>query len=442
MWQRLNQRVAAAFESPIFWGGIATIGFYWAISVGAAPGGPLEGGLIARYFASHWAEYLEASLFFVGAAALLLRLLDTRRQQADLVPSPLADVPQHARTADAVDAVLARLQSLSRRQQASYLVERLTAACEHIRRQQSADGLDDHLKYLTDDALDRAHAGYGLVRTIAWAIPIVGFLGTVIGITLAIANLSPQSLDESLSNVTGGLGVAFDTTALALSLSIVLMFTLFVVERRESQLLAEVDRGAADELARLFAPGTTTHDPHLLSVRRMIEGLVGSHERLAHQQAAAWNSAVDTTNDRWQALVDDIHQRLEGALAEALGDGLAHHARRVAEIESDLTSRTHAQWQSATQAINGVAERLESIEQQISERTELLRQLGATADEVSRLQSSLDANLAAVTGTAKFDETLLSLSTAIQLLAARANLSLADRANDSTHGDARKGQAA
>ena len=78
MWQSLNRRVATAFESPIFWGSIATIGFYWAISVGAASGGPLDGGLIERYFASHWAEYLETSMFFVGGSALLLRWLDVR----------------------------------------------------------------------------------------------------------------------------------------------------------------------------------------------------------------------------------------------------------------------------------------------------------------------------------------------------------------------------
>ncbi|MEI2659369.1 MAG: MotA/TolQ/ExbB proton channel family protein [Bifidobacterium adolescentis] len=52
-----------------------------------------------------------------------------------------------------------------------------------------------------------------LIRTITWAVPILGFLGTVIGITMAIANITPDQLESSLGEVTAGLAVAFDTTA-------------------------------------------------------------------------------------------------------------------------------------------------------------------------------------------------------------------------------------
>jgi hypothetical protein len=65
-----------------------------------------------------------------------------------------------------------------------------------------------------------------------------------------------------------------------------------------------------------------------------------------------------------------------------------------------------------------------------------------TADEVSRLQTSLDNNLVAVASAGKFDETLLSLSTAIQLLAARANLTLTDGADSNNDRDTSKGHAA
>jgi biopolymer transport protein ExbB/TolQ len=442
MWQRLNSQVAAALASPMFWGSVATIGFYWAISAGAANGGPLSGGFVERYFASHWAEYLETSMFFVGGAALLIRAWDTRSQAAQLGEPLLAHLPRHARTADAVDAVLAHLKSLSPQQQASHLSQRLTAATEHVRRQRSADSLDDQLKYLTDEALDRAHASYGLVRTVAWAIPIVGFLGTVIGITLAIANLSPEALDESLTNVTAGLGVAFDTTAVALSMSIVLMFTLFAVERQESRLLAEVDRRAADELADMFASDTTTSDPQLLAVRRMIEEVVHANQQLVRQQADVWTAALDQTNARWQSMVDEVREGFNGAFATALHDGLEDHARRVAAIEADLASQTHGQWQAATESMTQVARQLTAVESGLTERTGAMLKISDTADEVNRLQSSLDANLAAVTGTGKFDETLLSLSTAIQLLAARANLTLTDGPNPGGGHDTRGGHAA
>ena len=60
----------------------------------------------------------------------------------------------------------------------------------------------------------------------------MGFLGTVIGITVAIANLSPSQM-ENITDVVAGLGTAFDTTATALGLSMVLMFSHFLVDRQE-----------------------------------------------------------------------------------------------------------------------------------------------------------------------------------------------------------------
>ncbi|MFO0006175.1 MAG: MotA/TolQ/ExbB proton channel family protein, partial [bacterium] len=85
----------------------------------------------------------------------------------------------------------------------------------HVTRRADA-ALDDHLKYLADLAADRLVQSFQLVRTVTWAVPIMGFLGTVIGITMAIANVTPEQLDSSLPEVTSGLAVAFDTTAQAL----------------------------------------------------------------------------------------------------------------------------------------------------------------------------------------------------------------------------------
>ena len=132
-----------------------------------------------------------------------------------------------------------------------------------MRRKSSAETLDDELRALADYDVDRMHASYSLVRIIVWAIPILGFLGTVIGITLAIAKLSPDQLENSLPEVTAGLGIAFDTTALALALSMVLMFAKFFVERLETRLLMAVDRRVAEELVGRFQTYGTGADPHV-----------------------------------------------------------------------------------------------------------------------------------------------------------------------------------
>src|SRR6201999_1221002 len=116
----------------------------------------------------------------------------------------------------------------------------------------SADDLDDHLRHLEELEAVQANASYSMARIIIWAIPILGLLGTVMGITIAVANLNPQTLEESMTMVTHGLGVAFDHTATALSLTMLLMFIKSRVERLEDLLLARVDGRGSQELVGRF----------------------------------------------------------------------------------------------------------------------------------------------------------------------------------------------
>ena len=77
------------------------------------------------------------------------------------------------------------------------------------------------------------------LHTAMWAIPVLGFLGTVWGIAEAVANLIPLLKGLSASELGGsqlaeslaGLGVAFDTTLVALSLSIPAMALISLIEK-------------------------------------------------------------------------------------------------------------------------------------------------------------------------------------------------------------------
>lgn len=94
-------------------------------------------------------------------------------------------------------------------------------------------------------------------RYISWAVPILGFIGTVLGISLAaegirriIASESGlASLSSDLDGAIAPLGIAFDTTLIALSLSIALTLLLALVQRSEQRLLATIERNVR-EVAR------------------------------------------------------------------------------------------------------------------------------------------------------------------------------------------------
>ncbi|MCL6503462.1 MAG: MotA/TolQ/ExbB proton channel family protein, partial [Pirellulales bacterium] len=316
-----NRLAQAVFRSALLWGLLAALAFY----------APLRAGLwhhplLQRYFMGHWVEYVETALFCVGLAALVLKAVDNWFQ-ARALHDPLVFIDDTPRSPQ---ELLAALRSLPEDRRNTLLANRLREALEAVVRRGSADRVDQDLQYLAEADAARAQSGYALVRIIVWAIPILGFLGTVIGITLAIASLSPQALEESLPAVTGGLGTAFDTTALALALSMVLMFVQFVVERMETRLLARVDKLAAQRLASLMEPADHG-DIHTGAVRRMAEAVIKASERLVQRQAELWQASLQAAHERWTRMADASRQQLEAALEAALRGSLEAHARALAE---------------------------------------------------------------------------------------------------------------
>lgn len=111
-------------------------------------------------------------------------------------------------------------------------------------------------KTVTDLALDdssfylsASESSYAVPRILVWAIPLLGFIGTVLGISSAVngftgflANTAEiDQIKEGIGTVTSGLAIAFDTTLLALLLSVIVMIPLVLIERMESNLLLGTD---------------------------------------------------------------------------------------------------------------------------------------------------------------------------------------------------------
>lgn len=78
----------------------------------------------------------------------------------------------------------------------------------------------------------RVELDYQAVRYLAWLVPTIGFVGTVVGIALALAGITdPQHLE--LTRITAGLAIAFYTTILALLESAVIVFLQNIIQTRE-----------------------------------------------------------------------------------------------------------------------------------------------------------------------------------------------------------------
>ena len=256
---------------------------------------------------------------------------------------------------------------------------------------------------------------YVLVRIIIWAIPILGFLGTVIGITLAIAQLSPEALEDSLTAVTDGLGVAFDTTALALSLSIILMFAKFFIEQFESRLLGQVDDRVNAELVGRFQQYGGTNDPQLATVHRAADAVKDAAAGLIELQAKTWRETMEKANEHWTSLTSAAGEVVEQALSEAISESIDRHA---AALEEGLANHVTKAIEQNTAAVAGATERhaavlAESAEQQTTLLQQCILEMG------TELAQSVESHGATVDGATERHVTALTESSEQQTTALR-----------------------
>ena len=87
---------------------------------------------------------------------------------------------------------------------------------------------------------DRLDSDLSMLRYIAWAIPAIGFIGTVRGIGDALSQ-AHKAVTGDISGVTEGLGVAFNSTLIALLLSILLMFLMQQLQQAQERRVLDTE---------------------------------------------------------------------------------------------------------------------------------------------------------------------------------------------------------
>jgi biopolymer transport protein ExbB/TolQ len=348
-----NKIIEWILRLPILWGGVAGLAFYAALDQGW-----INSPLLDRYMAGHPVEYTTGIAFFVGMAALAMRFLDQTSQFASINQVTLGPIPLGGVPASDCESLIAELDELPAGLKKNYLARRMREALDMIRRKDSADAIEQHLRHLEELDHSRVASTYALVRIIVWAMPVLGFLGTVIGITVAIASLSPETMEKSMPDVIHGLGIAFDTTAQALALTMIVMFVKYGIERTDDRLLNLVDARAAEELIGRFQFTGTDADPNVATVRRMSEQVIGAVETLASRQAEIWRSTIDETHQQWADVSTSTSKIIQDSLTVVMRQSLEEHARRLNEgthVYADKLSR------SSHDTVNHLREGLEKL---------------------------------------------------------------------------------
>jgi hypothetical protein len=201
-----------------------------------------------------------------------------------------------------------------------------------------------------------------------------------------------------LPEVTSGLAVAFDTTALALTLSMGLIFTMLVVERSENAILGEVDKVARSWLGHRFLQTSTEGTPYLAAVQAAGHQAVALMRELAERQSKLWADALTAVGHQVEAL----HAKREASFEEAM--------RRLAD-----------QWSRDVRFFEASHQKMGTLEQKLSRVAELMLDRAGDERLLLATQERLSDNLRLLKESQSFDEALHSLTAAIHLLTVRAH---------------------
>lgn len=142
--------------------------------------------------------------------------------------------------------ILARIRAICDRPKEFLLFRRIEMALSNLENIGEVRDVGAVLESQSDADASGVDSSYTVIRSLIWTIPILGFIGTVIGLSDAIgaftAVLSDSGADASgiktkLGPVVDGLATAFETTLVALLAAVaVQLITTWVYKREESLL--------------------------------------------------------------------------------------------------------------------------------------------------------------------------------------------------------------
>lgn len=199
----------------------------------------------------------ESSLMLMFWAIAIMGLkIHRNRTDSRLLERPLLNIAEGMSILPQDVRDYARpLQALPPEQRDSLLPRALLSALQRFGITRSVPDAASVVKDVCDTEADRLDTELTIVRYIAWAIPSIGFIGTVRGISMALSQ-AHQAASGDIIGVTTSLGVAFNSTLVALLASMLIMFMLFQLQLMQDRLVLDTQNYCETNLIRhLQVPG-------------------------------------------------------------------------------------------------------------------------------------------------------------------------------------------
>ena len=307
------------------------------------------------FYERGWVPFALLFLFGWAVAILALKSRKLRRQRAsmifDLLPAELSDEI----SIDTLDKFTGHVNKLPIPPQESFLINRVLRGLEHFRVRKSTPEVSAILTSQSEIDANAVESSYTLLKVFIWAIPILGFIGTVIGISAAVGGFS-GSLDqaqdisvlkESLNGVTGGLATAFDTTLIALVMSMLVMFPTSSMQKAEEDLLNWVDEYCNENLLKRLNDGAAHRSPAMAPVNGDLSHAINAALAPHHAELQSWAKKLESIGESLTGQVvegwTNLNQQAQGdltqraAAAEELEKSAAALQSSLTEVQQGLT---------------------------------------------------------------------------------------------------------
>jgi biopolymer transport protein ExbB/TolQ len=199
-------------------------------------------------------DYEQESCFILLIWALAIMGFKGRRvmHEQQLLDQRLLEIPEGTSVLPQDAREYSRsLEALPEKEQDYLLPRTLLSALQRFATTGSIQAVSDTIKESCEVESDRLDSELSMVRYIAWAIPSIGFIGTVRGIGDALGQ-AYKAVEGDITGVTVSLGVAFNSTFVALVLSIIIMFCLHQLQLSQERLVLDCQRYADKRLLRFL----------------------------------------------------------------------------------------------------------------------------------------------------------------------------------------------
>lgn len=191
--------------------------------------------------------YYTMFLTFWSLAILFDKMQKLKVQRIALRLKILPENHNFILTAVSAKEILANISAKVDSPKHFLLLDRIERSLSNLKNIGNISDVSDGLNAQGSNDENYMHSTYTVLKGFIWAIPVLGFIGTVVGLATAIGGFGNvvregadvEKLKNSLGDVTGGLGTAFETTLIALVAAMCVHIIMTFVMNREEVFLDE-----------------------------------------------------------------------------------------------------------------------------------------------------------------------------------------------------------